>query len=271
MVSKRLSIYGFISAAAIVSGALAGCAGSSSSVQGASPVVTTTGGITNTQGTSPAGATTTQPGQQVQVTINGTPTTGVLPVGEVVPQNGIVATIPSGTPIIQGLQLAKFNGRKGAPETGAQGEVDVDGVNTGLTVTATGELSGILILVPGQHTIHAEGPFAIVSGIQQLTVGQFNFGLVVLADGNASIPSSLEIRLPANGGSLANGNFVTVGYPTPDFAAGTGTLSIQYSGITVNKVRPLANGAATYKQITSQADSNIPSTGVDNVTFNFRQ
>jgi len=272
MVSKRLSIYGFISAAAIVSGALAGCGGSSASVQGASPVVTTTGGITNTQGSVTAGTSSGSSPQQVQVTINGNTVTGTLPANETVPNSGNVATVPTGVPIIQGLQLApKFHGGHSAPTTGAQGEVDVDGVNTGLTVQSDGSLSGILILVPGSHTIHAEGPFAIVSGIQQLTVGQFNFGLIVLADGNASIPSALNIRLPANGGSLANGNYVTVTYPTPDFAGGSGTLTLQYSGISVVKKLSLQNGVATYKQITSQTDSQIPQGGVDNVTFNYVQ
>jgi len=273
MVSKRLSIYGFISAAALVSGALVGCAGTSASVQGASPVINSTGGISNTPGTAPTNTPTSTAPQQLQVTTASGTVMGTLPANETIPPSGTVATIPAGTPIIQGLQLGpKFHGEKGAPTTGAQGEVDVDGVNTGLTVTSNGSLSGILILVPGNHTIHAEGPFAIVSGIQQLSVGQFNFGIVVLAsDGNASIPSSLNIRLPANGGSLANGNYVTVTYPTPDFATGSGTLTIAYSGITVTKTKGLSNGITTYDQLTPKVTSSIPASGVDNVTFNFSQ
>jgi hypothetical protein len=270
MGSRRLGIYGIISAAAIVSGLLTGCSGSGASVQGASPIVVGTGGITNTSGTGPAGTSSGSTPSQVQVTVNGTVETGTLPANETIPASGIVATIPTGVPIINGLQFGpKFHGTKSAPTTGAQGEVDVDGVNTGLTVLADGSLSGILILVPGTHTIHAEGPFNIVNGTETLTVGQFNFGVLVGTDGVGSVPSALNFQLPANGGSLANGNFVTVTYPTPDFAGGTGTLTIQYSGISVVKTQTVLSGMATYRSLTSSAHSSIPAGGVDNVTFNY--
>jgi len=274
MVSKRLGIYGLISAAALVSGVLVGCGGSSASVQGASPVVVTTGGITNTSGAGPAGGVTSSSApQQVQVTLSsGATVTGTLPAGETIPAGGTIATIPAGVPIIQGLTLGpKFHGGHSAPATGGQGEVWVDGTNTGLTVDSSGSLSGVLILVTGAHTIHAQGPFSIVTGIQQLGVGQFNFGVVVLADGNASIPVGLNLRLPSNGGTLANGNYVTVTYPTPDFAAGSGSLFIGYSGITVTKTLAMQNGVATYNQLTPKTSSAIPQGGVDNVTFNYHQ
>ena len=287
MVSKRLSIYGLISAAAIVSGILAGCGGSSASVQGEGGTVATTGGITTAPGTSTTSVSSSTTPQQVQVTVGGQVITGTLPAGETITAGQPVATVPPGVPIIQGLTLAtSFHGKITTPSTGikavkptsgAQGSVYVDGVDTGLTVNSAGDLSGYLILTKGAHTITAYGPFAIVGGSvfapTQLTIGVFNFGVVVLSDGTPSIPSGLNMKLPTNGGSWAHGPFVIVTYPTPDFATGTGNLTIVVDSTrTITEGKSLSSGVAAYYSLgNSDISHTIPSTGVESVTFNYKQ
>jgi hypothetical protein len=283
MVSRKLGIYGFISAAAIVSGILAGCGGSNS-VAGLGGTVSTTGGVTTSPGTSATGAASSPSPQQVQVTTASGPVTGTLPAGESIPVGGTVATIPPGVPFIVGLTLSTaFNGHKtvptpaatGAkPTTGQQGQVYVDGQNTGLTVDSSGDLSGYLILTAGHHTITAYGPFSIVGGSAfaptQLTVGVFNFGVVVLNDGMVSVPSGLNMRLPSNGGSWAHGPFVVVTYPTPDFASGNGQLIIVVDAArTIQESKTFSNGVASYYSLGSSLIShNVPASGVLSVTFN---
>jgi len=275
MVSKRLSIYGLISAAAVISGALVGCGGSSASVQGAQGTVNTTGGLTSTTQTFTSGVGSSTSPQQVQVTVNGSTQNATLPAGESIAAGQSVAVVPP-TPIIAGLTLGpKTKGEKAAPTSGAQGSVYVDGTNTGLTVTSSGALSGYLILTPGTHNITAYGPFVIVGGSAfaptQLTVGKFVFQVIVASSGTASIPTALTLNLPVNGGFISHGSFVTAGYD-PSFVGYGGTLIIAYSGATIVKAQTLTfNSAtntalATYNALSSHPA--IPSNGVDSVTFN---
>jgi len=273
MFSKKLGVYGFLSAAALVSGALVGCGGSSS-VGGGPPSIVTTGGLTTTNGSGTAGTSSGSTPQQVQVQVNGQTVTGTLPANETIPNSGNVNVISPGVPILQGLQLGpKAKHEKGAPtvSNGAQGEVDVDGCDTGLTVDNQGDLSGYLILVPGTHNITAIGPFAIVGGSAfnptQLSVGQFVFNVTVAPDGIGSIPSALSVNLPINGGSLKNGHFVKVTYPTPDFAAGSGTLVLAWPGTTITKNVVISNGVVTFKALTN--NTPVPSTGLSSVTYSY--
>jgi len=285
MVSRKLGIYGFISAAAIVSGILAGCGGSNS-VAGLGGTVSTTGGITTAPGTSATGAASSPTPQQVQVTTASGPVTGTLPAGESIPVGGTVATVPPGVPIIVGLTLGtSFHGHQtvptpsatGAkPTTGSEGQIYVDGQNTGLTIDSSGDLSGYLILTPGFHTVTAFGPFTITGGSAfaptALTVGVFNFGVSVLTDGVPSIPTNINMKLPSNGGSWAHGPFVTVTYPTPDFATSGGTLTIVVDAArTISEGKQLSNGVATYYSLgASLINHNVPSNGVESVTFNVK-
>jgi hypothetical protein len=282
MVSRKLSIYGFISAAAIVSGALAGCGGSSSSVQGLGGTVQTTGGLPSGSGTSTVTVPSSTTPQQVQVTSSsGTPVTGTLPAGETIPAGTSVAVVPTGVPIIQGLGLSTAfhkrvtnpGGSSAQPTTGSQGQIYVDGQNTGLTVDASGDLSGNLILVPGNHTITAFGPFSIISGSgfapAQLVVGQFNFGVPVGNDGVAAIPTGINMKLPSDGGTFSHGPYVTVTYPS-DFASSSGTLIIVLdSARTIQEGKKFSAGIATYDSLgASLINHTVPSTGVVSVTFN---
>jgi hypothetical protein len=281
MVLRKLGIYGFISAAAIVSGILAGCGGSNN-VQGLGGTVDTTGGITTSSGTSATGASSSSAPQQVQVVTSSGPITGTLPAGESIPAGGTVAVIPPGVPIIQGLTLASFHGHQtipvasgtnAKPTTGSQGQVWVDGTNTGLVVDSSGELSGYLILTPGNHVVTAYGPFSIVGGSAfapvSLTVGVFNFGVVVLGNGAASVPTALNMRLPSNGGSWAHGPFVTTTYPS-DFSSSLGQLIIVVdSARTIRESKRFVSGVATYYSLgASLISHNVPQNGVVSVTFN---
>jgi hypothetical protein len=303
MVSKRLNIYVFISAAAIVSGALVGCGGSSAALSGPGPQVKTSGGTTNTVGTNPTTTTgtpvTTQNApQQVQVTTSSGTVTGVLPANEVIPPSGNLTVIPAGQPIITGLGYApKTHGEKLPPQasSGTQGEIDVNGVpvtgtdpNTGqpvaVTVNSQGELSMPLLLAPGSGTadvtysIKAWGPFNITVGAQTLTITSYMlFNASVAYDGGISLPytsgssttNGLTMQLPANGGLVEGSNFVTVQYPA-EFAVGTATLQID--GVTptspIIKTSTVTSGATvTFKQF--NGNSTVPGGGITDVIFTY--
>jgi len=237
-------------------------------------VINTTGGLTTASGSGTAGTSSGSTPQQVQVTVNGSLVTGTLPANETIPASGNVGTIAPGIPILIGLTLGpKTKQEKGAPtvSNGMQGEVDVDGCDTGLTVNSQGDLSGYLFLVPGSHTITAIGPFAIIGGSTfkptQLSVGNFVFNVTVNPDGISSIPSALSVSLPVNGGSLKNGHFVKVTYPTPDFASGSGSLILAWPGVTIHQTHPVVNGNVTFKALSD--NTAVPSGGLTTVTYSY--
>ncbi len=190
------------------------------------------------------------------------------------PASGIVCAIAPGNPILNGLTLApKAHIKITTPTTsgGVQGEVDVDGCDTGLTVDSAGDLSGYLFLVPGNHTITAIGPFDIVGGSAfnptTLTVGKFIFKVTVNADGIASIPSALSVSLPINGGNLKRPHFVKVTYSIPDFSTGSGVLTLNWTGTTIAKTVTVVKGKATFNALTNNA--LVPSTGVTSVEYDY--
>jgi len=154
---------------------------------------------------------------------------------------------------------------------GAQGEVDVDGCNTGLSVNSQGDLSGYLALVPGVHNVTAIGPFVIQGGSTfdptKLSVGNFVFNVSVNPDGFSSIPSALSVNLPINGGTLKSGHFVNVTYPTPDFARGTGVLRLDWPGITIEKSQLIVNGKVSFRALKNNA--RVPLGGVSTVTYSY--
>jgi hypothetical protein len=285
MVSKRLSIYGLISAAALVSGVMAGCGGTSSSAPGANAVVNATGGVAPQAGNAPPTASSPA-AQQVQVTVGGTPVFGggfaTLPANETIGGAGIVCLIPGnpnadpGTqPFINGMQFAavmKHKGQATAAIASDPGDIYVDGQPTGVFVNSSGGLSGFLILTPGNHTIAVYGPFTLIDNAlsgAQLTVTQFQFGVTVNPDGIGSIPSSLTMKLPANGGHLFGGYFVKETYPTPDFTSGQGSLILTYGSVTKAQTKTINGGIADYSDPFADASDALPGSGVASVTYNY--
>jgi hypothetical protein len=287
MISKRLSIYGFISAAALVSGVVAGCGGSSSTT-GTQTQVPTSGGSVPIVGTSPTAVPSSpapQPGQQVQVSVNGTPTsiTGTLPANESIPTNGVVAVIPNpatpNSPILGNASSAIVRKTTKAPSaiggSTAPGEVWVDNCDTGVLLNQDGTFpinngSGFLLIAPGVHTMTIYGPWTIGSGSDMLTVQTFNFGFTVLADGNASFPSVISGKLPGNGGETYAGNSVKCSYtPLSDFAVGFGQLVLVWPGVTKTQTRSIVNGQVTFSDPLADSTDKVPAGGVTSVTYNW--
>ncbi len=276
MVSKRLSIFGYISAAALVSGVLAGCGGSSSSVEGVSPVVQTTGGIPNAPGntatTVPASATTPQ---QVQVTSGGTTVTGTVPPGQpTITPSTVVNVTPANKPIIKGLTDSPSNHQARSLHPL---QISYDGganyINTGVNVDGSGAIDGDLILTAGSIYLRVSGPFTIVSGtfpnIHQLTVQNFVFGIVIDASGVSSIPADLTMRIPSNGGTTTSGNYVNVTYPTPNFSTGSATLVLTWPGVTKIQSKTVVGGLCAYSDPLSDSSDAIPASGVTTVKFTY--
>jgi len=278
MVSKRLSIYGFISAAAVVSGALAGCGGSSSGVGGASGTVVTTGGVSSSTQTFTSGVGSSNAPQQVQVTVNGTNVNASLPAGTSIAAGSNVAVIPP-TPLINGLTTGpKVIGEKAAPTSGTQYEVYDNGKDTGVAVTSSGGLSGYLILIPGQHHLTATGPFSIIGGSSfsptQLTMQSVGFGVPVLSSGIAAIPAGIKMSLPSNSSYIAHGSYVTAYYPSA-FTGYGGTLVIKYGSTTISKGVKFALDTSTdsfagdvygtYNALSTHPQ--IPSGGITSIEF----
>jgi len=276
MILNKFSVCGSVLAAVLAGISIVGCGGGSSSVSGAQGSIKTTGGLTTTTQTFTTGVGSSTSPQQVQVTVNGTNQNATLPPGETITSGQSVAVVPP-TTIINGLAGPATRGAHAAPQAGTPGEVDVDGKNTGLTVTSGGALSGYLILTPGNHVITAYGAFNIVGGTAfsptTLTIAKFVFGVIVNADGTSTIPGALTLNLPINGGTLKNGHVVTAGYPAV-FATHTGTLILSYSGVIVSKTQPLVvNSSTGFATATYNALSNhpnLPSTGLDSVEFDVK-
>ncbi|MDR3692530.1 MAG: hypothetical protein P4L46_24325, partial [Fimbriimonas sp.] len=273
---KRLSIFGLISAAALVSGVLVGCGGSSASTAGQTGTVATTGGVTTSTGTSQTNAPSnpTTP-QQVQVTTASGTVPGTVPPGQPdITTTSTVGVVPMTTPFIGNTQFAAFK----ALTTATSHPLNISYDNgatwawTGINVNSDTSLDKNLVLAGGTHCwLQAVGPFAIIGGTAfaptQLTIGQFIYGVIVNADGTVGIPSGINAKLPANNGTTAAGNHVNVSFPTPDFATGSGQLKITWPGITKTQTKVLNNGAATFNDPLQDSSDNVPSTGVTTVQF----
>ncbi|MDR3690007.1 MAG: hypothetical protein P4L46_11555 [Fimbriimonas sp.] len=274
MVSKRLSIFGLISAAALVSGVLVGCGGSSASTAGQTGTVVTTGGVTTSTGTSTA-APASGTWQQVQVTTPSGSDSGIVPPGQPdITTTTVVGVVPKTTPFLGNVQFAGFNARTTASTHPLNISYD-NGATwawTGINVNADTSLDKNLVLAGGTKCwLQAVGPFAIVGGTAfaptQLTLQQFIYGLIVNADGTISLPTAISAKLPANNGTTAAGNHVDVTFPTPDFATGSGQLKITWPGITKTQTKILVNGSARFNDPLQDSSDNVPSTGVTTVQF----
>ena len=285
MVSKRLSIYGFISAAAVISGVLVGCGGSSGGGT-AAPIVKTTGGISSGSGTTTTTVTSSTQPQQVQVTAAGsaTPVTAIVPPGESFTAGTPIAVVNNNAPIIKGLSIPKTNGEKGAPASGSSGQLYIDGTFSGVTIV-NGAFSSPFVLTAGPHILEAFGPFTITGGTvfapTTLTVGTLSFGVKVTNVTSAlgtvsaipSFPSALTLLLPINGGTLTRGNQVAVTYPAPYLTNST-SLTITNasdgtagSGQSYAETVVLAAGKGSYTLVHSNTRP-IPAAGVASIVFN---
>jgi hypothetical protein len=107
---------------------------------------------------------------------------------------------------------------------------------------------------------------------KELTVGQFNFGVVVLENGTPSIPSGLDLALPVNHGFVTPNTIyhVDTQYPSA-FAGYTGRLLITYGSTSFATTQVLSldsvNGVsiANYGALTT--NPRLLTNGVDNVAF----
>jgi len=251
------------SAAVAMGGVMTGCGGSSSSVTHQTPTVSATGGVAAQNGTSATGASQSAAPQQVQVTRqDGSTVTATVPPGESFAAGTPVNVIPANQPFINGLSLA--------PKTRAQGDVTVDGQASGVHVNPDGSLDQNLILTAGTHQVDAQGPFNVSDGTNTLTVGNFRFVVLVLPNGNSSLPVALNMRIPANGGSTENGNFVNVTFATPDFMTGQANLVVSWPGTNKNQTRPFNNGVANFADLSPNRGDTIPNDGVSYVQFGYR-
>jgi len=286
MVSRRLSILSLISAAALVSGVLIGCGGSNVSTAGVSPTVTATGGVPVTSGAPVTAAPSSTTPQQIQVTqSNGTTVTGTVPPGQpAIAAGSTTGVIPANIPFINGLTPTPSVHKVGTAKKLTSGEgqnpllISYDQGHswtwTGLNINQDGSLSGYLVVAAGTNFwLEAVGPFVLISTqgfvTQQLSMQDLVFGIIVNADGIASVPSSLTMKLPTNGGTTANGNFVSVGYPTPEFSSATGSLTI--TGLVAgskSQTRAIVSGKATFNDpVDNGTPDKIPSGGINEVIF----
>lgn len=297
MVSKRLGIFGLVSTAAVISGIMAsvslvGCGGSAS-VGGSLPIVHTTGGFQTGAGTSTTGVTQSSAPQQVQVTLaDGTTPTVTIPANGVIPAGSSVTVLTPGVPILNGLTLGpKARKEKGAPTTsnGVQGEIDVDGCDTGLTVTAQGDLSGYLALCPGPndvaqgfgyHTITAVGPFTVTDGASGASLdisGNVTFQVIIINEqilGQtffiASVPTGIDAQLPSDGGYLDGGNHVTCTYPSYfGVFGGSAYLQISSSAWSISQNHPISSRASVEFQAFSNAHQVPANPGGGITSFDF--
>jgi len=278
MGSRRLKIYGFISAAAVVSGALTGCAGSSTSVQGLGGIIHTTGGLPNNTGSAPAGSSSGSTPSQVQVTSTTYSGPATLPAQETVPADGGVTVLLPNVPIIAGASVGpKFHGKGNEPTTANNpGEIFIDGSDTGIAVNSDTSLPSAIILVPGVHNIHVNGTVTIPgSNNGTLTVSAFDFKISTVDLGGtpavcvSSIPKFV-LAIPTNGSPLDGNGFKVSTTFDPYFNGGSAGLGLVAAGgaWSVAQKQPIKNGGATFKANTNQ--SIIPNPGgLSDVAFSY--
>jgi hypothetical protein len=280
MVSKRLSIFGFISAAGLVSGALIGCGGSSATTSGQNPTVQTTGGVTASSGSATTPAPTSTTPQQVQV--NGT--TAVVPPGQpAIAVGSTVCVIPAGTSFLNGL-TPKFDhpatGTVKKLTTAPAGEVFVGYTSsgpwfdTGVNIGANAQLSSAMAFAApatsfAPNYLMVAGPLTIsgtaFNGGTLSINNSFVLGFVVFADGTSSLPGTLALKLPANGGTLAGGNYANVTIPT-EFLGGV-TMTLTWPGVTKSQTKLDTSGTVSISVATAGGGPSdaIPSGGISSV------
>jgi len=280
MIGKRLGIIGTLAAAAMVSGVLVGCGGSSASVQGINVSVPVTGGVSNQGATLNTAVTASTSPQQVQITAaDGTTQTVVVPPGESFNAGDPAIVLAPNQPILSGLTVGpRVHG--GKPQQGGGSQIYIDGLPSGVFLNAVGALTLGLLLGPGNHTMSVSGPFSITGTSSTGTpstldiTDSINLNAVVKIVGGlpfASLPINVTGKLPGDGGSTSNGN--SVSGSLFGFTVGYGQLTIVWPGVTKNQKVPLrasgVTGTFTFHDPLSDSQDTIPSTGISSLTFGY--
>lgn len=283
---KKLSVFGVISIAAIVSGLLIGCGGSGSSNSAPGPTISTTGGISSTTGNSTTVVPSSASPQQVQVTLgNGSTVTAMVPPGQpAFTPTSTLSIIPSGVAIINGLAPGRFQRRtSGANPVNISYNKGATWLYTGVNFDSSGTLTQNIALVApilsgaGNNSkcyLQAVGPLALTGTVNNgavLTIQQLIFGIVIDSLGVASLPATLTLDLPGNNGLTVPSNSASVNYPLPDYATGTATLLFTWPGIVRAQTKSVTNGAVSYEGPSNSAPVRIPSGGVTTVEYLFTQ
>ncbi len=275
MLIRRLTQWGVVLATAVAGTVLIGC-GSSTSAQGVSNLVPTTGGIPTSPGTSNKTVAAGNAPQQVQVTVNGTSETATLPAGVSLTAGENVDVIPAGATPISGLTYGPSFHKPASvtvkPAQG-QGSITVNNVDTDQTLSSNGDLSGNLCFPPGEYTVTFIGPWTVTTSANAnvLTINNnivLNFP--VDSNGIAGLPTAMTLNLPGNGGALTNGPYATVQMPLPDFSTGSVSLNLSNldtypSSISLTNTQGVVNGAATIKG--HKTTDSVPSNGLGSDTF----
>jgi hypothetical protein len=291
MVSKRLSIFGFISAAALVSGVLIGCGGSGGSTANVNqPSVKANGGMATVDSNPTASFPTSNKPQQVQVASGATV---VVPPGQpAITPASTLAIIPAGTQIVSGFSLGVASGKvnstvKGKSMGGDPGEIYVGyssngpwldtGVNVSTGILETGlAFAAPTTNNPNPNWLAVQGPFTLTdpnSGNQLTVNGSLKCGFNVFNNGATGLPVTINLKLPANGATAAGGNYANV--VVTSALAGAGTLNIAWTnpnGSTglLGQARAVNNGTLSFSVTNGKGGPNdvIPAGGVDGVVFN---
>jgi len=279
MISKRLGIIGTLAAAAIVSGVLVGCGGSSASVQGINVSVPVTGGVSNQGATVNTTVTSSTTPQQVQISAaDGTTQTVVVPPGESFTAGDPAVVLAPNQPILSGLQVGPRTNGVIKPLQGGGSQIFVDGLPSGVFLNAVGALTLGLLLGAGNHTMSVTGPFTITGTSSTGTPSVLNIKQaitikLVVKGIVASLPINLLGKLPGNSGSISNGNSITgdlLGFPV-----GYGELTLNWAGVTKHQKVPLratknaVTGTFTFHDPLADSTDTIPADGIDNLTFGY--
>jgi len=283
MISKRLGIIGTLAAAAMVSGVLVGCGGSSASVQGINVSVPVTGGVQNQGGSPTTNVSSSTSPQQVQITAaDGTTQTVVVPPGESFSAGDQAVVLEPNQPVLNGLTVGPVHNGTVKPLGTGGHPIFIDGLNSGVLLNAGGALVTGILLGVGNHTILVDGPMTITGTSSTGTPSTLSINTSVTIKVQvkvvgglpfASLPIDITGKLPGNGGSTANGNSVTG--DLAGFTVGYGQLVLTWPGVTKSQtvpIRPKGNtgfGTFTFHDPLNDSTDTIPSTGIDTIAFTF--
>lgn len=257
--------------AAMVSTALVGCGGSSSSTP-PSTSVNVNGGIT--AGTATSNSTYDASAAPVNATLSdGTQIT--LFGGSFAPGESFV-TIPVGSSILDNLFLddgraqGDILANVGRPGAALQAKIGTLGNNANLK-SAANSLKSIGLKKGQDYTVTFVGPFVITSGSARLHIKNFVIYFVVTGSGLVSFPSALYGQLPTDGGTTFDNNQV-VNATISGFAGTNFRLKISKSNGALSKVVPAdVTATAVFTDLTNGGNNTpaIPAAGVDTVELDY--